>query len=135
MFCYSLIKVINPDSHVVKKGQYLKNKFTVEEDVQINSLLTTDNYLIVGTTGEISGYTWKNVVSSKDAKVAWKIDLPNIRDSFDRADINTLICNNDDGFVYAGCGDNNIYVINVETGKSVQVLKGHSDYIHSIHSW
>jgi len=34
--------------------------------------------------------------------------------------------------LYAGCGDNNIYVINMEGGNIVQCLKGHTDYIHDV---
>lgn len=34
--------------------------------------------------------------------------------------------------LYAGCGDNNIYVISLEDGKIVRNLQGHTDYIHGL---
>lgn len=35
--------------------------------------------------------------------------------------------------LYAGCGDNTIYEINLENGKILRTFDGHKDYIHSIH--
>lgn len=70
-----------------------------------------------------------------DGKPSWKIDLPDIKDSFDKADVNTLIYNKETDHVYAGCGDSNIYVFDIEHGKVIQTLKGHTDYIHSINNW
>lgn len=96
--------------------------------------MATESYLLVGTVGEILAYTWKTIKSS-DAKISWKIDLPDIKDSFDKADVNVLMFHEESEYVYAGCGDSNIYVFNIETRKVVQILKGHSDYIHSIYYW
>ncbi|PSN29091.1 THO complex subunit 6 [Blattella germanica] len=38
-----------------------------------------------------------------------------------------------DGYLYAGCGDNRIYVFSLEDGKLIRTMEGHDDYIHSIH--
>lgn len=34
--------------------------------------------------------------------------------------------------IYAGCGDNKIYKINLDGGKILKVLEGHDSYIHSL---
>lgn len=129
---YSLSKIINPESHVTKADQLPKNSFTVQEDVQINSLITADKHLVVGVFGEIYGYLWKAVKMNKDPKPAWKIELPNAKDSFDKADVNCMLLNKDKNLLYAGSGDNNIYVFNLDGGKLVRTLNGHSNYIHCI---
>jgi WD40 repeat protein len=38
------------------------------------------------------------------------------------------------GHIYAGCGDNKIYIFSLEDGKLVRTMEGHDDYIHSIHN-
>lgn len=131
-FSFSLYRLMNPESNLLKHDFSPKNTFTVQEDIQINSLLTSDHYLLVGVVGEIYGYDWSVVTSNKDAKVSWKIELPNNRDVFEKAEINCMVINNKSELLYVGCGDNNIYVINIETAKIVRTLSGHTDYIHSI---
>lgn len=129
---YSLSKIINPESNVTKEDQSPKNRFTVQEDVQINSLVTTDKNLLVGAFGEIYGYLWKAVKTSKDAKPSWKIELPNAKDSFDKADVNCMLLSKDKDLLYAGAGDNNIYIFNLDGGRLERTLPGHSNYIHCI---
>lgn len=103
----------------------------MQPDVQINSLLTTEKHLIVGAFGEIYGYLWKSVKTTKDPKPAWKIELPNVKDAFDKADVNWLLYDKNSSLLYA-TGDNNIYVFNLEDGKLVRSLNSHTNYIHSI---
>lgn len=132
MIFYSLVKVINPDATATtNKKHYIKNSFVIENDLQVNSLLTTKNFLVIGIGGELLGYTWKSI-KSIDAKPSWKIDLPDIKDSFDKADVNTLLHHNENEYLYAGCGDSNIYAFDIQVGKVVQTLKGHTDYIHCL---
>lgn len=117
---------------MTKQDQLPVNSFVVQQDVQINSLLTTQKHLIVGAFGEIFGYTWKAVKSSKDAKPSWKIELPNAKDSFDKTEVNCMLMEKKSPQFYVGCGDNNIYMFNVEGGKLVRTLSGHSNYVHCI---
>lgn len=129
-----MVKVINPDtSAATNKKHFVKNSFIIANNVQINSLLTTKNFLVIGTVGELLGYTWKSI-KSIDAKPAWKIDLPDTKDSFDKADVNTLLYKNENDYIFAGCGDSNIYAFDIQDGKLVQTLKGHTDYIHCIYN-
>lgn len=128
---YSLSRIVNPESNLTKDDQLPKNTFVVQPDVQINTLLTTEKFLVVGAFGEIYGYLWKAVKTSKDPKPNWKIELPNIKDTFDKADVNSLIYNKNSNLLYA-TGDNNVYVFNLEGGKLVRTLSAHTGYIHSI---
>lgn len=123
--------MVNPESNLTKEDQLPKNSFIVQPDVQINSLLTTEKHLVIGAFGEIYGYLWKAVKTSKDPKPNWKIELPNVKDNFDRADVNCLLHDKGTNLLYA-CGDNNVYVFNLEGGKLVRTLSEHTGYIHSI---
>lgn len=51
----------------------------------------------------------------------------------EQADVNCLWLTDDEGKLYAGCGDNNVYVFNLEDGRVVSTYEGHDDFIHSIH--
>lgn len=103
----------------------------MQADVQINSLLTTEKHLVVGAFGEIYGYLWKAVKTAKDPKPSWKIELPNVKDTFDKADVNCMLYDKNSNLLYA-TGDSNVYVFNLEGGKLVRTLTAHTAYIHSI---
>lgn len=82
--------------------------------------------------GEIFGYLWKAVKTNKEAKPSWRIELPNNKDSFDKADVNCLLFDAESNHLYAGCGDNNIYMFEIDGGKLVRTLSDHTNYIHCI---
>jgi WD40 repeat protein len=54
----------------------------------------------------------------------------------EKTDVNSLAISDKDHsmYLYAGCGDNRIYVFGLEDGKQIRALEGHTDYIHSIYS-
>lgn len=82
--------------------------------------------------GEIFAYNWKNIKSNKKPSCVWSIEIPNVKDIFDKPDINALIFNEDDGALYVGCGDNNVYIFNIETRETIKTFKGHTNYVHSL---
>jgi THO complex subunit 6 len=50
----------------------------------------------------------------------------------EKGEINYLWLDRDKGHLYAGCGDNNVYGINLEDGKVFSTLKAHTNYVHCI---
>ncbi|GJQ84063.1 putative THO complex [Trypoxylus dichotomus] len=112
IWVFHLLKIIKPDNST-QQERLPKNVFTVEEDVQINSLVTMDNYLVVGTE-------------------AWKVAIPNNKDKLEKCDINCMAYNKLTESIYLGCGDNNIYSMKIEGGEITQTLNGHTNYIHSL---
>lgn len=54
------------------------------------------------------------------------------RDSYDKPDINYMVYSKVNNLLYVGCGDNNIYVINLEDRKILRSMQGHTDYIHCL---
>lgn len=52
--------------------------FTAHLDQQVACMLSTENFLVTGTCGEISGWDWTTITSSKisKSKVSWTIQIP-----------------------------------------------------------
>ncbi|KAJ8940504.1 hypothetical protein NQ318_004443 [Aromia moschata] len=50
---FHLSKIIQPETNLSREELAPRNKITIKEDFQINSLLTTQNHIIVGGVGEI----------------------------------------------------------------------------------
>lgn len=53
-------------------------------------------------------------------------------DSYERPDVNFMVYSKSNHLLYAGCGNNTIYIISLEGGKIQRSLEGHEDYVHSI---
>ena len=51
---------------------------------------------------------------------------------FDEVETNSLALNQQEEELIAGCGDNNVYIWDLNTGDQKNVLKGHKDYIHCV---
>lgn len=53
-------------------------RFTAHPNEHVESMVTTEQFLVTGTLGEISGWDWKTITSNKasKAKVSWTIKLP-----------------------------------------------------------
>lgn len=98
---------------------------------QIYSLAFYSGFLIVGTSGIISGYTWCDK-TQKLLKKSWTIHLPIGPEAREMDEVNDLWVDNENNLLFAGCGDNNIYSCSLEGGTIVRKFTGHSDYIHSI---
>lgn len=114
----------------------LKNSLTkpiqvlkVADNTKILSLSFYNNFLIIGTCGLIVGYTW---LKNRLTKKSWEIHISSASKDFaeQQNDINCLWLNRQTGILYAGCGDNNVYGINLEDGKVFRQFIGHTDYIH-----
>lgn len=53
-------------------------QFKAHPDQQVQSMLTTNNFLVTGTCGEIAGWDWKSATSSKSLKIkpSWVVQIP-----------------------------------------------------------
>ncbi|KAL3270109.1 hypothetical protein HHI36_009167 [Cryptolaemus montrouzieri] len=84
---FHLSRLINLDVKLSKEEQFPKYSFVIDPNIQINSLISTDTFLIVGTVGEIRAYLWKSIKTSKSVNCVWSIDIPNIKDGLDKPDV------------------------------------------------
>lgn len=122
---------------ILHNAENLPNKcpnfiFTSLNHEQICSMASTKKFCIVGTVGTIYGWNWDSIKACKP-ELQWKISLPKSQKNTNQ-DINSLLVTEegDVNFIYAGCGDNLIYVFSLEDGKYLRKFEGHTDYIHSI---
>lgn len=106
--------------------------FHVSDKSQIYSLTFFNDFLIVGTNGELSGYKFsKQQINT--AKKEWEIRMPAALETSELVnEINYLWLDEDNAMIYCGCGDNNIYACSLENGLITRTFTGHSDYIHSL---
>ncbi|CAB3239143.1 unnamed protein product [Arctia plantaginis] len=128
---FNLERILNPEplSLDYNKPKHIHN---IESGYQICSLTSTDAALIIGTVNEILGYDWKTVTSAKVSKPLWRIKISS-ETSMEQIDVNSLWLSEDEAKLYAGCGDNNIYVYNMDDGRLLSTFKGHTDFVHSVH--
>lgn len=115
-------------------SDYNKPKYIhlLESEEQICSLVSTSKFLIVGTVNEISGWDWKAVAHSKLGKPSWTIKVHS-QSIVEKCDINCLWYSAEEERLYAGCGDNKVYVYDLEDGRLIASYDGHTDYIHCVH--
>ncbi|XP_046750767.1 THO complex subunit 6 [Diprion similis] len=131
---YELSKVLGPyhgDDCDPRGPNYQFNAYTQQ---QVHSITATDKFLITGTVGEISGWDWKVVTSNKVSKikVSWTIQIPTVKDSYVKPDVNYMLISHEDNVLHAGCGDNKIYTFSLEGGTLLRTLEGHEDFIHDL---
>lgn len=130
---FELSKALGPHKVEENELQGPSYRFTAHPNQQVQSMATTDNFLITGTSGEIYGWDWKVVTSSKaKSKVSWMIQIPVNKDSYEKPDVNYMVYCKSHQLLYAGCGDNHIYIVSLEDGKILRSLQGHTDYIHGL---
>jgi hypothetical protein len=77
LFLFSIPKVTapaeNPSERSLRSPVYC---FKPCPDNQISSLATTEDYLIIGTAGEILGYDWDTILKQRKPYLAWSISVP-----------------------------------------------------------
>ncbi|KAM3961251.1 THO complex subunit 6 [Aphomia sociella] len=130
---FDLDRILNPVVELLT-ADYNKPKHihTLESGRQVCSLISSEKFLIIGSVNEISGWDWKGFLSSKLNKPSWVIKIPS-NSILEQIDVNSLCLLEDESRLYAGCGDNKVYVFNLEDGKPITTYSGHDDYIHSVH--
>uniref|UniRef100_A0A7N6B5M7 THO complex 6 n=1 Tax=Anabas testudineus TaxID=64144 RepID=A0A7N6B5M7_ANATE len=127
---FSLSAALSPDATNLSQKPVLL--FTAHEG-PIFSLLSTDCHLLSAGNGEISAWSWTELIK--------KVQIT-VKDNFffffsgqqnlEIPEINSMIINPRDNSLVVGGGDNNIHIMDLEHGAFKSVLHGHSDYIHCI---
>ncbi|GAB1603817.1 THO complex subunit 6 homolog [Argonauta hians] len=105
--------------------------FKASDDGSIYSMTSTSRELICGCTGYIKAWQWSHLIKQTN-KISWSLIIPT--KSFSVSEINSMVIDNKNGdsLLYAGCGDNLIYIYDLEGGSLKSTLSGHKDYIHAV---
>ncbi|GIY96266.1 THO complex subunit 6 homolog [Caerostris extrusa] len=93
----------------------------------IFSLASTKQLIISGGVGELTLWKWSDV-KRKEKKPVWTFFIPQ-GESLTKSEINSI---ENEGIIYAGCGDNKIYCLDIIKQTLLFVLEGHTDYIHCL---
>ncbi|XP_041377015.1 THO complex subunit 6 homolog [Gigantopelta aegis] len=107
--------------------------FKANESGSIYSLISTDTLLLSAGEGEISAWKWADILG-KAPKVEWSLTIPK-KDVFSNPEVNSLVIENSEqgtSRLFAGCGDNNVHIWNLESGTLESTLTGHEDYVHCV---
>lgn len=101
-------------------------------DGPIYALEATEDFLISAGTGDILGWSWKDLLN-KSAKVIWAVSIPE-GTSIGKSETNALLLNKTDDLLnlYAGCGDNKVYSFDLVAQKLKGKFTGHVDYVHCL---
>ncbi|XP_033126784.1 THO complex subunit 6 homolog [Anneissia japonica] len=78
-----------------------------------------------------AAYKWSDILQ-KSSKVAWSLSVPSTQDQFSAPETNSIVYNSKDNVLYSGCGDNNIYTWDLESGSHKSTLSGHTNYVHCL---
>uniref|UniRef100_A0A8C4DS97 THO complex 6 homolog n=1 Tax=Dicentrarchus labrax TaxID=13489 RepID=A0A8C4DS97_DICLA len=124
---FSLSAALSPDATAQSQKPVLT--FTAHEG-PVFSLLSTDCHLLSAGNGEISAWSWTELIK-KNVKPLWT-KRPNYKSSLEIPEINSMVMNPRDNSLIVGGGDNNVHVLDLERGVFKLVLQGHSDYVHCV---
>uniref|UniRef100_H2S0Z4 THO complex 6 n=1 Tax=Takifugu rubripes TaxID=31033 RepID=H2S0Z4_TAKRU len=124
---FSLAAALSPDATGLSHKPVLT--FTAHEG-PVFCLLSTDTHLVSAGNGEISSWSWSELIK-KHVKSVWT-KRPNYRSSLEIPEINSMILNSRDNSLIVGAGDNNIHILDLEHGTFKSVLQGHTDYVHCV---
>lgn len=74
----SLSKVLGPNKIEENELQGPNYRFAAHPDQEVACMLSTENFLVTGTRGEICGWDWKTIASNKASKnkTSWNIQIP-----------------------------------------------------------
>uniref|UniRef100_A0A671KJR7 THO complex 6 n=1 Tax=Sinocyclocheilus anshuiensis TaxID=1608454 RepID=A0A671KJR7_9TELE len=125
---FSLSAALSPDASEGSQKPILN--FTAH-DGPVFTLLSTDTHLLSAGKGEISAWSWAELIK-KVSPINSRNTSTQLVTSLEIPEINAMIINPKDNSLIAGGGDNNIHIMDMETGIFKSVLKGHTDYIHCL---
>lgn len=124
---FSLSSALSPDATAQSQKPILT--FTAHEG-PVFCLLSTDSQLLSAGNGEISAWSWAELIK-KNTKAVWT-RRPNYKSSLEIPEINAMVINPRDNSLIVGGGDNNIHIMDLEQGNFKAVFQGHTDYIHCL---
>uniref|UniRef100_A0A674AH53 THO complex 6 n=1 Tax=Salmo trutta TaxID=8032 RepID=A0A674AH53_SALTR len=123
---FSLSSALSPDATDLSQTPILT--FTAHEG-PVFSLFSTDSHLLSAGNGEISAWSWAELINQQ---VCVFINAPLCRSSLEIPEINAMTVNPTENSLVIGGGDNNIHIMDLESGVFKSVLQGHTDYIHCL---
>lgn len=124
---FSLSAALSPDATALSRKPVLT--FAAHEG-PVFCLLSTDCHLLSAGNGQISAWSWSELIK-KNVKQVWT-KRPSYKSSLEIPEINAMVINHRDNTLVVGAGDNNVHILDLENGIFKAALQGHSDYVHCV---
>ncbi|CAH3143601.1 unnamed protein product [Porites lobata] len=126
---FSVVSALEPDASSAKKRPII---IFQGHNGAIYSLISTEKFLISGGSSEIHGWRWDEILEKTESPLpAWTLQ-PSARNSLNVAETNALVFASQEDTLFSGCGDNNIYMWDLDSGTCKNTLTGHRDYIQCL---
>ena len=119
-------------AQLVARGEVDRGKELVKWKVGFGvfSMASTERHLIIGGREEVTGWDWDNIARGQAVGESdWEMCLKG------KGEVNSMVVMKEggtEGRLVLGIGDNNVYVIDLETREVVKVLSGHTGYVHCV---
>ncbi|XP_043859383.1 THO complex subunit 6 homolog [Dromiciops gliroides] len=97
-------------------------------DGPVYGLVSTDRHLLSAGDGEVNAWLWGEIIK-KGCKEVWSRHPP-YRSSLEVPEINALLLNPKENWLFLAGGDCQLHTMDLETGTFTRALRGHTDYIH-----
>ncbi|CAL1589153.1 unnamed protein product [Knipowitschia caucasica] len=124
---FSLSAALSPDSSPLSYRPVLT--FTAHAG-PVFCLSSSDLHLFSCGNGEVSAWSWSHLLK-KNVKPVWT-KRPDYKPGLQIPEINALMLRSRENVLVLGGGDNNLHLLDLETGAFTGVLAGHQDYIHCV---
>eukprot|EP00040_Diaphanoeca_grandis_P018314 m.96282 g.96282 ORF g.96282 m.96282 type:complete len:363 (-) comp26882_c1_seq1:22-1110(-) len=99
-------------------------------DGSVYTMVTYNEYLITAGGPDINVWRWQDLSSSKNITPVYTLQTHS--DSSSHYEVNSLSIDHKAGLLFAGSGDCNVYVFDLQQQKLVQTLQGHTQYVHCV---
>uniref|UniRef100_A0A3P8Z6T6 THO complex 6 n=1 Tax=Esox lucius TaxID=8010 RepID=A0A3P8Z6T6_ESOLU len=109
-------------------GRFLAAGNNYAHEGPVFSLLSTDSHLLSAGNGEVSAWSWAELIKRNTKAVIHNLHFSLFSFVFSFISIPPLQENS----LVIGGGDNNIHIMDLESGIFKSVLQGHTDYIHCL---
>jgi len=110
----------------VEKGKPIVR---LKTDGCIYSLQSCSSYLLVGQKDKISAFDWDSLSDRDNGRhvPSWEVPMSG------RGEVNSMVtCGDTCEKLVLGMGDNNVYLLDVETRGMIHVFSGHTSYVHCV---
>ncbi|XP_040576757.1 THO complex subunit 6 homolog [Lepeophtheirus salmonis] len=132
---FSLESITSRSPEIISSSKKVHMSFLGHENkTPIYALLSTKDYLISGSVGKVTAWSWNDLIHRKTAEMKWEIFLPPVPGTAVYTEVNSMCIDEKFGtagrLIVAG-GDNNVHTYDLETREELRVLSGHDNFIHS----
>ena len=127
---FSLQSALAPDVRLEARCPVFT--FSVFNSGSIYSMISTETLLICSGEGDIQGFKWADILG-KNPKVIWSHTIPK-KGVFSNPEVNSCVISkrNESNTLFAGAGDSDVHMWDMDSGTYKGCLSGHTDYIHAV---